>query len=265
MRAIRLAWLAVFLVACGFVQPVRATAFSTDQSDLWWNPAESGWGIQFVDRATIIFATMFVYDPGGTATWYTATMPATSTQSWTGDLYLVTKGTWFGNPVFTAVTAANVRKVGTMTWNASNITAGVLTYTVDGVQVTKNLVRQFIAFEDYSGTFLGAFHETLSSCTNPAKNGTFEDFATVTLTQAGQNVGVTFAPQSSGACAASGTLTQDGRLGTVTSATGCGGAPGSIVLSSMVVGVNSLVVHFEAADPGNGCKTTGNFAGVRHR
>ena len=90
-------------------------------------------------------------------------------------------------------------------------------------------------------------------------------FATVTLTQAGQNVGVTFAPQSSGACAASGTLTQDGRLGTVTSATGCGGAPGSIVLSSMVVGVNSLVVHFEAADPGNGCKTTGNFAGVRHR
>jgi hypothetical protein len=33
----------------------------------------------------------------------------------------------------------------------------------------------------------------------------------------------------------------------------------------MVVGINSLVAHFEATDPGNGCKTSGNFAGVRHR
>jgi len=266
MRAIRLACVATMLVACCLAQSVRGTAFSPDQSDLWWNPAESGWGIQFVDRATIIFATMFVYDPNGTATWYTATMPATSTQSWTGDLYLVTKGTWFGNPVFTAVTPANVRKVGTMTWNASSVTAGVLTYTVDGVHVTKNLVRQFIAFDDYSGTFLGAFHETLTNCTNPAKNGTFEDFATITVTQAGQNVGLTFVPQSAGGgCAASGTLTQDGRVGTVTSPTSCGGGPGSIVLSSVVVGLNSLIAHFESTDAANGCKTSGNFAGVRHR
>jgi hypothetical protein len=152
-----------------------------------------------------------------------------------------------------------------MTWNASSVTAGTLTYSVDGTPVTKHLVRQFIAFDDYSGTFLGALHETISSCANAAKNGTFEEFATLTVTQAGQNVGITFVPQSGGGCAATGTLTQDGRFGTMTSGTACGGAPGSIVLSSMVVGPNSLIAHFESSESGNGCKTSGNFAGVRHR
>jgi hypothetical protein len=263
MRAIRLAWFAASLAACCFVQPARATAFSTDQSDLWWLPAESGWGIQFVDRATIIFATMFVYGVSNAPTWYTATMNATSTTSWTGDLY-VTSGPPFGNPVFNPA-AVTVRKVGTMTWTAASVTAGTLAYSVDGVPVTKHLVRQFIAFDDYSGTFLGAFHETISNCTNAAKNGTFEEFATITVTQSGQSVGVTFVPQSGGGCAASGTLTQDGRFGTVTSGAACGGAPGSIVLSSMVVGPNSLNAHFESSESGNGCKTSGNFAGVRHR
>ena len=263
MRAVRLALAATMLVACCFVQSVRATAFSADQSDLWWNPAESGWGIQFVDRATIIFATMFVYGSSNAPTWYTATLNATSTTNWTGDLY-VTSGPPFGDAVFNPA-SVTIRKVGTMTWSAASVTAGTLTYSVDGVPVTKHLVRQFIAFDDYSGTFLGAFHETLASCTNPAKNGTFEDFATITVTQAGQNVGITFVPQSGGGgCAASGTLTQDGRFGTVTSPTSCG-APGSIVLSSMVVGPNSLIAHFESSDSGNGCKTSGNFAGVRHR
>jgi hypothetical protein len=263
MRAIRLAWLAAFIVACGFAPVARATAFSSDQSDLWWNPAESGWGIQFVDRATIIFATMFVYGPSSAPAWYTATLNATSTTSWTGDLY-VTSGPPFGNPVFDPA-AVTIRKVGTMTWTAASLTAGTLTYSVDGVPVTKHLVRQFIAFEDYSGTFLGAFHQTISGCANPARNGTFEDFATVSVTQAGQSVGFTFAPQTGGVCAASGTLTQDGRFGTVTSGAACGGAPGSIVLSAMVVGPNSLVAHFESTDSGNGCKASGNFAGVRHR
>ena len=265
MRAIRLASIAAFLVASCFASLVRATAFSTDQSDLWWNPKESGWGIQFVDRADKIFATMFVYDQNGVATWYTATMPATSAQSWTGDLYLVTKGTWFGNPHFTPVTQNDLRKVGTMTWTAASVTAGELHYFVDGTEVRKQLVRQFIALEDYSGTFLGAIHETFTNCTNPAKNVTVEDYATVTVVQNGQTDTVTFTPASGSGCTFSGTLTQDGRFGTVVSPTTCNGGPGSITLSSMAVGLNVLSTHFEGTDASNGCNSSGNFAGVRHR
>jgi hypothetical protein len=42
---------------------VRGAGLSIDQSDLWWNPAESGWGIQFVHTGSAIFATMYVYGP----------------------------------------------------------------------------------------------------------------------------------------------------------------------------------------------------------
>ena len=40
----------------------RATNLSTDVTDIWWPDAEPGWGIQLIQNAGIIFATMFVYD-----------------------------------------------------------------------------------------------------------------------------------------------------------------------------------------------------------
>lgn len=39
--------LCVLVVVTAFwVGQARATSYSTDASDIWWNPAESGWGIQ---------------------------------------------------------------------------------------------------------------------------------------------------------------------------------------------------------------------------
>ena len=64
----------VLLAAVSFsALPAYATSFSTDQSDLYYIVAESGWGIQLVQRGSVIFATMFVYGPSGTPTWYVAT------------------------------------------------------------------------------------------------------------------------------------------------------------------------------------------------
>lgn len=264
MRAIRVVMAAAILAACLQAPPARGTAFSTDQSDLWWVPTESGWGIQLVQRGSIIFATMFVYGPAGTPAWYVATLNAAGPLSWTGDL-VVTKGTWFGNPVFTPLAPGDVRKVGPMTWSASSTTAGTLDYTVDGVRVVKSIVRQFITFDDFSGTFLGAIHQTATSCTNPAKNGTVEDFATATFTQNGTAVSLALALQTGVACMFSGTLAQDGRFGTASGTANCGGGPQTLVLSTMTVGFNSIYVHYDAGDNGNGCLTSGYFAGARHR
>ncbi len=36
------------------------TAVTTDVSDLWWNPSESGWGMQLVQEGNFVFATVFV-------------------------------------------------------------------------------------------------------------------------------------------------------------------------------------------------------------
>jgi len=37
-------------------------ADAADPSDLWWNPSESGWGMQLVRGGEVTFATLFVYD-----------------------------------------------------------------------------------------------------------------------------------------------------------------------------------------------------------
>ncbi len=39
---------------------------------LWWNPLESGWGINFAHQGDIIFATWFTYDAGGKPWWLIA-------------------------------------------------------------------------------------------------------------------------------------------------------------------------------------------------
>ena len=41
-------------------------------SGLWWNPAESGWGIHLTHRRNTIFAAWFTYDPFGFPRWMVA-------------------------------------------------------------------------------------------------------------------------------------------------------------------------------------------------
>jgi len=77
----------------------KATSFTTDQSDLWYIPSESGWGMQLVQRDSVIFATLFVYGQNNQPTWYVSTMNYTSNLTWTGPLYATT-GPWFGTVPF---------------------------------------------------------------------------------------------------------------------------------------------------------------------
>ena len=62
----------LLLGTAAFTVPRRAnTAPMYDHTDLWWNPNESGWGLNIVQHASgIIFATWFSYDSDGTPAWY---------------------------------------------------------------------------------------------------------------------------------------------------------------------------------------------------
>src|SRR5438067_967897 len=96
MKAFRRAACILLAAICFVASPAYPTAFTTDSSDLWYIVAESGWGMQLVQRGDIIFATLFVYDPSGAPTWYVATLAPTVTPLvWSGDL-LATTGPWFG-------------------------------------------------------------------------------------------------------------------------------------------------------------------------
>jgi lysyl endopeptidase len=127
-------------------------SFISNYQDLWWNPNESGWGINFTHQGDTIFATLFTYEPGAGALnkslWLTATMPKLAgQQTFQGDLIRAT-GSAFNAVPFTPLNPAiNATRVGNMRVQFTNGNAGQLTYDVNGQSVTKTIERQvFDAF-----------------------------------------------------------------------------------------------------------------------
>jgi hypothetical protein len=268
MKPLRQTALALLTAFSLLSSPVGATSFSTDQSDLWYIVAESGWGMQLVQRGNTIFATLFAYGQTGAPTWYVATMVPTATASqWSGDLYATT-GPWFGTVPFNP---ANVvaTKVGTMTWTQQTVATGLLNYDVDGVVVTKNVVRQTLVFDDFSGTYLGAFHDSTTGCTDPANNvpPSNDPSVTISVTQDGQAISLVLShPGSAWSITISGTLTQDGQFadtsGTYSSSAG---EIGNANVSAMSVQTNSLTANFILMSTNNGCQSVGYLSGMRAR
>ena len=124
-------------------QPAQASRDAlTNYQDLWWNPAESGWGVNVAQQDDTLFATLFDYDASGQSKWWVMSGGIRQVdRSYLGDLYQTT-GPAFNAQPFTPITSANLTKVGTMRFNFSDGSHGTLSYSVNGVTVSKNIVRQ---------------------------------------------------------------------------------------------------------------------------
>jgi len=184
-------------------------------------------------------------------------LPAT----WSGDLY-VTDGPWFGTSSYNPASVVN-RKVGTISWYAQSGDSGSLTYSVDGVSVSKTIQRFSLTLDDFTGSFLGGYSRTSSGCFNSANNVTLDSGGIVTVTQNGQNATVT-AP--GGSCTFTGPLTQSGQFGRIDGTYTCtGGDNGSAALFEMNVGISAFSARVLAISSSLGCITSGNIGGVRRR
>lgn len=125
---------------CASTTGSRAAA--TNYQDLWWNPAESGWGLNLTHQAGIIFATLFTYYPDGRDMWLVASdLRAGADGAWSGPLYR-TRGPSHASSLWFPPT---VTPVGTMRLAFAGGESGTLTYTVSGVTVTKAIQRQVFA------------------------------------------------------------------------------------------------------------------------
>ena len=109
--------------------------------DLWWNAAESGWGVNVTHQGDVIFATLFTYDSSGKGMWLVTTAAKQPDGSFAGDLFRTT-GPAFNAAPFNPIGAANVTPVGTMRFQFSDGATGTLTYSVNGVRVTKAITRE---------------------------------------------------------------------------------------------------------------------------
>lgn len=133
------------LPVCTFTGSDRS--FSTGNfQDLWWNPNESGWGVNLTHQSSTIFATLFTYEAGAgnnnKGLWLTASMPRQSAGVYSGDLARVT-GSAFNAVPFTPINPSiNAMRVGNMRVEFTNGNAATLTYDVNGTQVVKTIERQ---------------------------------------------------------------------------------------------------------------------------
>ncbi len=230
---------AAFIVGLGISLNVTAQNLGTTLSDLWWNPAESGWGVTVDHQQNFMFLTFFIYQANGTPYWVTAQLQkvgtgglATFPQIFTGPVYQ-TNGPWFGGAFNPA--AVTTQTVGTATFTiASSYLFATLQYSINGVNVTKSLQRQTLVNVNYSGTYLGGTAYTLSGCSNPANNGmNVADSGVLTITQAGTSVHIV-AQGSAATCTFNGTYSQSGSLGQTGGNFSCSdGTFGSFTLIAM--------------------------------
>ncbi|HXD23318.1 MAG TPA: hypothetical protein VN613_08160 [Gemmatimonadaceae bacterium] len=238
----------------------HATSYSTDVTDLWYIPSESGWGVNFIQQEDTLFGTFFVYGPDNKPTWYVAPgMIPTSSGSLTfaGDLYTTTTGSWFGatwNP-----SLLGNRKVGTATFTLQTVTTGTLTYSIDGVSVTKQVVRQLWKYEVLGGTYPIVLAGTTSGC-GQGIDGYSETPALLTVTQGSDNsVSIVESVTGGTTCNYTGTYTQAGRMGTISASGNCGNLDADEVQTTFT----GITFRLTASTSGSSCKFVGNIAGVR--
>ena len=260
MNSLRHAACMLLAAASCVVSPAYATSFSTDESDLWWNPNESGWGMQVVQTGSLMFVAMFVYDQNNNPIWYTAIGASQGNFVWTGDLYQ-TSGPWFGTVQFNPGTVT-VTKVGTLTLAALTVTQATVTYSVNGVVVTKAIQRQTLTFDNFGGTYQGMFKQVMT-CTDPTQNGTFDVPVTVNIAHAGGAAFTLIWTGQAATCTFTGTYGQSGRMGSVpTQSYSCtDGTAGTFQLFEMYVNVTGFSSRGTFQD--QSCSATFHLGGVR--
>ena len=248
--------------AAFFAASPSQASLGTNFSDQWWNPTESGWGISVLQQYDTLFVDLFVYDTNGRPTWYTAAAYLQNQSGRTlfvGDLYTA-NGPWFGgffNPgSFTA------RKVGTLQFDAASTDFATLTYSVDGVFVTKPIQRQLWAHEDFSGSYYGGLVYDQSNCGNSSSNGHVEELGPFQIDHSVVSTLTLNLQSNFGNCTIVGNYSQLGHMGTVDGTYSCSyGISGTITLYELERTSAGMTGRFFGQN--NACAVAGTLGGVQ--
>jgi hypothetical protein len=240
--------------------PLRALAI--DYSDIWFLPAESGWGVNLIQNEDVIFATFFVYGPNNQPTWFVAVMNRDGNGNFTGNLY-TTVGSYYGGPWNPAANSETL--AGTASFVPSDPYSGTLSYSLtSGPTVVKPIQRQtlrtIVLGGTYSGGQVGAYSG--SSCSL----GNYVDHFDVQVTQPGDGTATfMFAYEDSGlSCTLSGTLQQKGMLYSIPNASyscsdGLNTSASLTQIKATSLGIEGILA---APSVAGGCREDATFSGA---
>lgn len=265
--------MALLALIAGLATALPARA-SLDYSDLWWNADESGWGVNLVQSDRFIFATFFIYDGAGQPAWVSAQLTRRSDMAWSGPLYM-TEGTTFNQPWNPGDSRAT--QAGAATFTPSGTSGGTLSYSIDGVTVTRTVTRQTLTPIPLDGLYSAMTEVAFTDCTNPSSDfrTQVESYVVVTTTNGSMQIALhipkSFSlPPVLGAAflTATGTPLQQGRLQRINNATISvsvrDAAPVAYTgrvsqLRRTELGLTALVTGTGA----DGCTLTASIAGLR--
>jgi hypothetical protein len=268
-------------------------AAAPDPTGLWYDPAESGWGLTVAKQGDVAFAVLFVYDPAKAPTWYVASAlhagvefgptPETSAAFYQGTLYR-TSGPWFGGAFDPA--AVTTTDVGRLELDTNPDGTMKLAYVIDGTVHVKTVSRTtwdsnlaLLTGNKPIGdsvTYIGApVIQSMSpgTCPVPSLGGPADEMPTrfsASPSALGSNrVVIGWATGTDTACIIEGAYTQSGQLGAISGHLRCGPI-GSGLPSATDTQVN--ISDIAASEHGfaggftyraNGCTYTGHLGGVR--
>ncbi|HYC37782.1 MAG TPA: hypothetical protein VEC19_15245 [Usitatibacter sp.] len=239
------ALLAGFLLALAF--PVLATPQPRNATDMWFDPAESGWGLNLIHQGDTLFGTLFVYDTDGQPKWLVASALVGGPTSYSGALHECA-GPWFGGSFSSVEVACNA--VGTMRFDLGDSTA-VVDYTVGNVRVAKQVQRFTFRPVTLSGSYEGYILEA-----GGQRNQ--EDW-TFHVTENGSSFSMSASSDSEGICDYTGVSSQNGQYKTVSGSFRCNGGTRS---GSWSMTVDPTTEGFSGSFVGDGF-TNGRIAGAR--
>jgi cbb3-type cytochrome c oxidase subunit III len=141
LDAVDIADIAAYLLTLSNPNPQPAVP-AFDYSDLWWNPSESGWGLNLVQHASnVIFGVMYTYEAPNRATWFVIPGGSWTTATvYSGAIYRVS-GPAFNAQGFSA-SSVRVQQVGLATLTFIDRDNATFAFTIDGVPVMKSITRQ---------------------------------------------------------------------------------------------------------------------------
>jgi len=270
-------------LATVFASTAALPMVAPDPTGLWYDPAESGWGLSISQQGDKLFAVLFVYDPANRPVWYVASDIETPTGtvftpvlSVSGKLYR-TMGPWVGGAFDPH--AVTMTEVGTLTLGFTQPGPQPLrvSYVIDGVTVERSAQPQ--TWGGNAANLVGNFEGGLQ-ITN--KSAACDDLGIAPPPR----VAFKFQGTATGLgqfrflwgrvdtfCAASGRYVQKGQFGSLTGRIGCADV-GSVDLSAVPrpgdpqLQLDGLVINEHgfsgAATVLSGtCTYGGHFGGVR--
>ena len=175
--------LAAFAVSIASIT-LPTQAHANNYQDLWWNPDESGWGINISHQGDVMFATWFIYGANSQPTWIflsNAKRSGTLGNTFIGEIAQAISGSPFSAVPFVPSTSANFRPVGSAKFVFSDSRTGSLEYAIDGVTVIKQITRQSISVFNLTGNYFGGLKREGSGCINAALNGSLLNQATYSV------------------------------------------------------------------------------------